>query len=226
LAKLFEKNSMLVDGKACKAAHAVEWNDEKEMSSVLYYLIENHGVLSVQKLFETDLAKYEANSRRGQDGAHAATEIFQSLGVRYVSPWESQQQGNSFYFHRTLQLFPLDVRTYDYLVESNFRPQAKFSLFGQTYTSRLKEAKLQILEDESPILEFDLSNLIQRLKQSSTSSSNHNLPPDQFAGNNMEVDIESDLFKAKLYLKEINGEEEKGQLRLTSVSGLLLLKKK
>jgi hypothetical protein len=219
LEKLFEKNGMLAHGKARRSTHAIEWNDEKEMSSILYYLIENHGVLSVQRLLEVDLSKYEESATRGLDRTgDAISEISHSLGVTYVSPWVSQPQSNSFHFSRSSQHFPLDIRNYDYLVESNF---SMFLLDGQRYFCRLTEAKLQILKDQSPVLDFDLSKLIQNLKQSSPSNNRYDLRPDQ-----MVVEAESDFFKGKLYLKEINGEEEKGHLRLTSGSGLLLLKKK
>jgi uncharacterized protein DUF4153 len=218
LERIFEKNGMLVGGKARRVTHAMEWNDKKEMSSLLYYLIENHGVFSVQRLFEGDLSSYEKSSRRNRNWAYAATEILKPLGVTYIPPWESQPQSNSFHFSRSSQRLPLDIRTYDYLVESNF---SMFLLDGQSYFCRLTEAKLQILKDQTLVLDFDLSKMIQKLKESSPSNNRYDLSPNQ-----MEVETESDFFKGKLYLNEINGEEEKGQVRLTSGSGLLLLKKK
>jgi len=55
LENLLEKNHMLINGKAVKAKKAIKKVDQKEMASIVEYMIDVHGVESIQDLFTQDL---------------------------------------------------------------------------------------------------------------------------------------------------------------------------
>ena len=57
LQSIFEKNKMMVNGKATKSKKGIKKVDEREISSIVNYMIDVHGVESIQDLFSQDLIK-------------------------------------------------------------------------------------------------------------------------------------------------------------------------
>ena len=56
LEKIFQENKILVNGKAVKPKKQIKKADEKEISSIVNYMIDVHGVESIQDLFSQDLS--------------------------------------------------------------------------------------------------------------------------------------------------------------------------
>jgi len=56
LENLLEKNRMLINGKAVKTKKEIKKLDQKEIASIVDYMINVHGVVSIQDLFTQDLS--------------------------------------------------------------------------------------------------------------------------------------------------------------------------
>ena len=56
LENFFQKNKMIVNGKATKSKKTITKVDQKEIASIVEYMIDVHGVESIQDLFTQDLA--------------------------------------------------------------------------------------------------------------------------------------------------------------------------
>jgi len=56
LENFFQKNKMIVNGKATKSKKTITKADQKEIASIVEYMIDVHGVESIQDLFTQDLA--------------------------------------------------------------------------------------------------------------------------------------------------------------------------
>lgn len=96
----------------------VKVSDGKEISSIIDYLVINHGLVSLQKYFVEDIKKRmkELESDRLVEES-AAEKITRFLGIRYVDDWEiadpNQAITNSFMYGLGNQNAIIEVSDYD-----------------------------------------------------------------------------------------------------------------
>ena len=88
-------NGILVDGKVRRAPADVSLADARNITSIIRYLDETHGVSSLQGWFDVNLDTVgglkPGEVRREMDRGNRPRAIAALLGVRYVEEWESTQ---------------------------------------------------------------------------------------------------------------------------------------
>lgn len=103
--------------KAQKTDKPVSFADEKDITSILIYLIENHGIDSVKGWFDLGgQAGSGSLSDSRFDSDVWTAKIMQSLGLHQVSAWEKEDSQN-FYWTAESGNDPLVVTGYDYLYQ-------------------------------------------------------------------------------------------------------------
>jgi hypothetical protein len=91
LAGLLERNGLLVDGRAMPATAEVPAADRREISAVLRYLAQTHGLDAIAGWFGDQLAEIDtrpAADGRWRLGDERARRITAWLNVEYVSAWQ------------------------------------------------------------------------------------------------------------------------------------------
>lgn len=88
-------NRILVDGKVQRAPSEVSLADARNITSIVRYLDDTHGLSSLQTWFDVDLDTVGGvtpdERRTGSDRGKHPRAIAALMGVRYVEEWESTQ---------------------------------------------------------------------------------------------------------------------------------------
>jgi hypothetical protein len=219
---ILAKNGLWVENKAVTPASTLPWEEAKQISSILTYLLENHGLRALKGWFDAGLPDVNKNAPLGSPEAQrVAALICNSLGIKFYQPWETAASNARFSFYTGGQQ-SWDVRGYDFLVSlrNGYTPEAGFMLDNNPYRSVLKGGTWEVREDARPLLQFDLAGLARRLDVTPQSGA-VSFPREQ-----MKAEAEGPEWKAVFYLDTLAGEREKTGLRVTSLSGTLLVKNK
>jgi hypothetical protein len=101
LRTLLERNGMLVDGSAQAAATPVGFDDRREISAALRYLVEAHGTDALARLYGERLAEVETGDdeeETSRDSETTASRLAALIGVEYVGPWTPSATGAFDYY--------------------------------------------------------------------------------------------------------------------------------
>ncbi len=123
LKRLLIKSNILINRKIKKSEKKVLFDDRKEISAIIRYLIEAHGVDSIQPWFGQDLTLFKEkeeikSGRRGYSSVGLPSKIVEELlGFTYVNRWENIKSNYEYFSLNTSQIPKqvLDVSKYDYM---------------------------------------------------------------------------------------------------------------
>ena len=121
---MLKRNNAFKDGKAIKVKKISEADNDR-LRSVINYLVNNHGLQSLQPYFTDDLdvvdTKLEYTSRKKSGYAYVYTRRYdkivwveKKLGIDRLKPAE-EFADNSFYFTTNTAIIP--VKGYDYVID-------------------------------------------------------------------------------------------------------------
>ncbi len=185
---LLTANEMLVDGRARAAPADVSFEDRKEISAAVRYLVERHGGRSLAPLFPDSLLAADsvdvALAPRGPGGAGrpdtvrrrearpVEERVVASLGIAYVHPWEGARAPSHVSYHAADELRARPLGGYGHLVggvHSGLRDTVTVDLPGAdggVGTVRLvaDSSSLRILAGEGGVLELSVADLAARLR--------------------------------------------------------------
>jgi len=229
LENFFQKNKMIVNGKATKSKKTITKADQKEIASIVEYMIDVHGVESIQDLFTQDLAVL-TKEKRGEY-FNKTDRILALLGlesgVEYASidvdaaiqnyEYSCNRRdgkivsGYDYYF--PLGIYP-NNNSYD---DKGFVDAIPFEV---NYDKKLFAIIIKInVENTDTIL---LDNTFSKLK-TEYGQSNSEIDPAlmniNFAGANYDYHIEIDGLN-------VNTETDSKETTLSSLRGSILVKKK
>jgi hypothetical protein len=152
LEALFERHDLLVQGRVQHSTEPVAFEDRKQMSSILVYLIETHGSSSFSEWFGGDDAlaatdTLAADSRNDRNTWQRAQQIMDSLGIQYVHEWDAPDSRHFNYMSRVAQR-ALRISDYDYVFRGMSLGQhdqgLSVLLEGQMYELRIDTARDQL----------------------------------------------------------------------------------
>jgi len=207
---LLEKNGMLVDGKvrAVQDADAVSFDDRREISAVLRYLLENHGTASIEPWFaEGRLAAVdtigsgETEPARRQAGQRAAL-ITGELGIDYVGSW-TPGEGEGFSFFVKQDGRPLRISGYDFVLRNRTAVGDTVRVEDSSIAFVYDEERLAIvmLEGEAELLSLPLSPMIeQALDRRAAQPADNSLPAELLT-----VEGEAERARLAVFVSSIEG---------------------
>jgi hypothetical protein len=102
LAGILERNAILQDGAIAPATGSIEFEDRREISAVLHYLVSTHGTGRIADWFGETLAVVDTIGDGIQPSPLAEADqradlIAGLLGVEYVGQWEAARPGSFGY---------------------------------------------------------------------------------------------------------------------------------
>jgi hypothetical protein len=232
-----EQLNILRNGRIEKATAPVELKDRKEISSVVRYLIQMHGAVSLQPWFVEDL-----RSKLEKDTGHTSSTLFsrsthghakvvtELMGVSYLEEWQHSSDPKHFYANST----PLgnEVRSvagYDYLTRFNlYKTNGRTGLSVITLGPRRYELfwrgdpqLIELRDGQQTLVTLDLKPFLKRLQQQTAEGSNNGLSDEV-----MSLDAESPSARIKLRFENLTGKRDSSGIQLDTAHGEALLKLK
>jgi Domain of unknown function (DUF4153) len=230
-----EQLKILQNGRIEKTAASIELKDRKEISALVSYLLDMHGVSSLQPWFSEDLRR-----RLEKDTGQTSTTLFsrstyghakvltEMMGVSYVEQWQHLDDLTHFSANST----PLwnEVRSvagYDYLsrfnlYQANGRSNSSIITIGSRRYELLWTRDQQLIElrdGRQTLVTLDLKPFLQRLQQQTGQGSNQGLSEAL-----MSLEGESAAARLRLRFETLAGKRDSSGIHLETAHGEALLK--
>lgn len=218
--EVLERNDMLDENNLVvikTETDTVSFKDRKELSSIVEFLITNHGAKALDKYFTVDIVStLQVNEESNRyDGGNAKT-IMTSMGLKYVSYWENEDDGmdlldGNYFRYNLANNHLLNIEGYDlrfgelfYLPEDDFINLTTDRYDWSTSYSFVRDTLT--IREENDDLRIDISFIetIERIRE-------------EYPGNGSNVN-EKDISKMII---ETENEELKVRVLLTSIRGSL-----
>ncbi len=219
LKAFFVKDGMWNGTKTIKAAKEVPLEDRKEISSILDYLVENHGVVPLQPWFDLDLSKWKDERARSRYGySSVSTEICKSLGFEHVDRWNNEANGGYFAYYADPSEQVIPIKGYDWVLP--LRMNTKFTLEGRECGMDNTKGLLTLKIAGEPDLIFNLSKMLEGLEDTKADLKKEKVPAEK-----MRLEAANGHWEGRLCLENISGTRKGKELVTTYTSGTLLLRR-
>jgi len=208
------------NGTVVKTNSEIPFQDRKQISSGIAYLLNLKGVESIQSYFEQDLNEVLENkdTMNFVSDAEAITDL---IGIDYVSNWEMEEGNNEEFGNFQVQknsMHPVSLEGYDHYVgeiEFWINSQDFETTFGeQVYTISVDGEKfeIQLIEKETGrILAFELKPFIDGLSDTNAGI------VETLSVDRMTMERQNNSLKVKLVFNSLAGQRQNGEI--TNVSG-------
>lgn len=227
---LLLKNNLLVDNKIQKTDGGVAFEDRKEISAVIRYLSEVHGLDGIQPLFSEDFSSLSTLSEPcdDEDKKHIVpldptpeTIVEELIGIDYVNQWEGRNVNSknfNFYADYSAMRKMIDISNYNYMEEINSPYYGRGSDEDGLYSFQIKDNQFIAFKEKAKIAEFSLQEFIDKLIE------NH--PGDSFGNLNMEemmVEFENDNISIAVYFNNISGRKNNDGIAIINSANAKIL---
>jgi hypothetical protein len=139
LEKLLIQNKIFVNGAIKPASPGISFDAQKEMSSVVAYLLEWHGKSS----FSPWIADSTIKSFTSESTYSLRDTISQALGFEYVGSWKAELNGGQFRFELASDAVN-SISGYDHLIRYSIYP----------FSDSIEAAKKYIIENDTCFISF------------------------------------------------------------------------
>lgn len=229
LESLLVKPGLLKDGKVSKIDGVIAFEDRKEISATLDYVIKNHGLEPLEAWFAPEWItqqKKQFCDRPSFFGvtSHSASAFTKLMGFDYVTGWDRGDQW--FHYYAQSDNMELPVDGFETLaVIKHGRDTETVTLMGDTCLALLDRERGVIsivCAPGAPLAVIDAGAVARSAwEQSGAAKYNSGLDPAQ-----MTYDTETLLARARFVFDRLNGEVESDRLRVRGYSGYLLYGRK
>lgn len=151
---ILERNDMLADGRLRAPREEVSFADRREISAVVRYLTETHGVAEIEPWFEDGLASIDSVSADPGPSPRAESDartraIVSAIGIDYVDQWAGVTESR-FNFSSGPGESPLDIAGYDYVLRDQNADSVSIVVEGRALELTWDETTSRlVLSDES-----------------------------------------------------------------------------
>ena len=157
LEEILARNDMLIDGRLQSPADDVSFADRREISAVVRYLTETHGVAEIEPWFEDGLAGVDSvstdpgpSSRPESDARTAA--IVSAMGIDYVDRWAGVTDSR-FHFTSDPGESPLRIAGHDFMLRNRSNSSESIVADDRVLELEWNEAASTLtLSDESEVV--------------------------------------------------------------------------
>ncbi len=213
LTNLLESQGLLKNNKIAATSKEIDFTTQKEISSVVDYLVEYHGYSSLQQFYICSLdSLMNANKANKAQNYYAQSELLlKQMGLEHISEYLSEKNDYFDYtcetdYTQTLTNYSLYVSNYNYAGDST---QSTFTSDSLTYTlkSEASGTWLVVLSG-SEELKVDVSKIVSNLRAQKNSES-YAVPVKL-----MSCLLSGKNFQALLVFKHIHGKYSKNTIQL------------
>lgn len=199
LEKLLTKHDLIVDGKAVKAKEDIPFDDRLNISSIIDYLCRTERDVMLMPLFDDVKSCYAGNMTK-------------QLGFDYVSRYTSRQRQEKRFYLRSTPTKYTDISKYDALMKGIY-PRIRKPEWSEEYLEGEQPVKVTYVDN---ILEISIGtypNIEVNMKDFVADKID-------LEDNNLSLVIESENegISFRLMFHNINGETEKGETTVESMS--------
>jgi hypothetical protein len=157
LEEILTRNDMLTDGRLQEPREDVSFADRREVSAVIRYLTETHGVAVIEPWFAGGLASIDSvsadpgpSSRVESDSRTRA--IVSAMGIDYVDQWAGVTDSR-FYFTASSGESPLNIAGHDFVLRDRSADSDTILVDGRTLALEWDEVTSMLeLSDDSGLL--------------------------------------------------------------------------
>ncbi|MCL7927468.1 MAG: DUF4153 domain-containing protein [marine benthic group bacterium] len=213
LQEILERNGMLVDGRISASPAEPTFEDRREISAVVRYLVRTHGVESIEPWFEPGLT--HADTVRTDPGRvmegdiETRTEaIVTRMGAGYVSRWAGAT-GENYNLHVADTSEPLRVSGNDWAI-SDWRAwdtrSDSLRIEGRSYELAWDAAagRISLADDAGTLVSASLATAVEAARAfRSDSSAAHGIP-----ARILTVEARGDRAWLTVYLRRVSGSGE------------------
>lgn len=228
LEKIFQENKILVNGKAIKPTAKIKKAEEKEISSIVNYMIDVHGVESIQDLFSQDLSvvtkerKGEYTNKTDQVLALLGMESNLAYAVMEPASKENHEYSCTRSNGKLVSGFDYSIPVNIYPVNDSYDDSGFIDSISYDIKYIEKQFAIIITIDKENVDTILLEKIFMNLKSQYGSSDSS---VDQTS---MQLNASSAKYDYKLELDGLNVDldEEDNEMKLSSLRGTLFVKKK
>jgi hypothetical protein len=210
LTRILDSNGMLEDGRARPAGGEIAFEDRREVSAILRYLIETHGTGAIEPLFGSlaviDTIGEGTRASRRHEAEPRARTIAEHLGFAYVGRWEGETGMRHLFAERRQEV--LMIGDYDYALRWDRWPSDTFSVAGETLRIHIgpDSAFVRVTRSTpsgSEEIALPLEPLYQRIKSGTPIAGR----PDVYPASALRLEGESDGLAVAIYLNTLSVRE-------------------
>lgn len=225
---LLERNGMLEDGRAVAAQAEVTFEERKELSGALTYLLANHGVGHLTELLGSELAVTDSLGGRGairsREAVTRAGVILRELGVSYVAVRRGSGSGDQFTF-RTEPGEALPLDGYDYSFRTNGGDITVPWIRGDSLRVELDQEDarldLKLASTGVALVSVPLEAMLERADEYDT---NRGFDPTHVVPRNLlRADAQGGGLRVALFVESIHGERTDAGFKVSGVSATWLV---
>lgn len=226
-----EKNEILANGTVTKVSEPVSFEDSKEISSILRYLNDMHGLEGIQPWFEEDLSELKKPAPNSDTTMVVSRYekpqfITEMMGIQYVNQWESEEEASKYRQFTTGQNGIMDISDYEWLVDYQYyqgnEKEKQVILGNNAINIRVDTelARLAVTADSNPqdSLYMELNPLIESLSKQYRTAASNTVPPEE-----MSVTASNETMRVKIYISNLNISLQEEDPRLRNITGKLLI---
>lgn len=222
LEKVLAEAGLLKNGAILKAQGGSSYEQSREISSIVRYLYDTHGLNPIQRWFSVHLDTVGGGSATERSGEKipklVVTEL---LGVEYIPEWQTKKTDLQRY--TASQPGTYDIKGFDrmYRVVNLQGHEAKATPatfpFG---TGKLLKGKLMLTlsdgENSPDSLALDLAPLVRTLSEQFKN-------PNEIPGSVLMVEGKAERSRVRLYLNWILAQSDKDSVKISMLDGDLLV---
>lgn len=242
LEKLLTEEKILVQGKIKRAADTISDKNGRQIVSIVHYLNDHHGFNSIKPWFienlDTVLAPKDSN-----DYVYETGKILSMMGVEdnyyygYREDEDTVVMKNFYYYAENNRQQAVSVTGFDYSCNFNsyfydgdnsyyYNDNYYQIHFGKDsglvkYSKDRKDFVFSMNGKE--VLQFDFKEYVKKIAAYNKVHKKHQY--DQYIPKKMMLlETQNDSVKMKLYISNVSGEKLKNEIKITQISGMMLLK--
>jgi hypothetical protein len=228
LEKIFQENKILVNGKAVKPKTQIKEVDEKEISSIVNYMIDVHGVESIQDLFSQDLSVV-TKEKKGEY-TNKTDQVLALLGMEsnlaYASMEPASKENHEYSCMRSdgklVSGFDYSIPVNIYPVNDSYDDNGFIDSISYDIKYSEKQFAIIITIDKENVDTILLEKAFMNLK------SQYGSDDSSVDQSYMQINLSSAKYDYKLELDGLNVDlyQEENEKKLSSLRGTLFVKKK
>jgi hypothetical protein len=205
LQELLVKNDILVAGsiQSVTEPSTVSFDDRREISAVLRYLVGNHGTSAVRSWFGDAIADSAyGEAPRRPDIAALVTKMMSQMGMEYVTRWATVNDQHFNYRSAVTHNRARRITGYDYYINLDRFGQHEESVLGDTGFSIAYDddsLSVQLRHNDATVLAIELEDLIAKIRADAFGD------PNNIASDVMRLEAENNTASLTIFFNSLNG---------------------
>lgn len=243
LEKLLTQEKILVDGKIKKATDTIPEKSGRQIASIIHYLDEHHHFESIKPWFKENMDTVLA-SKDSNEYVYESGKILALMGVddNYYYGYREDRDDedtvtmkNFYYYAQNNYQEAIPVAGFDYSCNFNQYFYDNDSYYNTYYynihfgkdsgaikfSSERKD--FYFTKNGKEILRFDLKDFVKKIsdynKEHKKYQYDQYIPRDR-----MLFEAQNDSVRMRMYITSINGTKSKNEMKISDISGMMLLK--